>query len=171
MAAKKFGKPAARSNLSPLAQAFVESDAAASKHPQFEAGSHVCRFVGIQTPPPPVGKDPWAICEFELESGETRVSLHCLNHRSLSATLPRLKSLCMAVIGAPSLAEYQAFDPEGVFFSAMTGFENEMSEQAAAYSDPENPTYVRVVAVAGKEDGNGGHYMNYSYEGVETEGE
>jgi hypothetical protein len=167
MAAKKFGtgKPApqVRNDVSPYAAQFAASDAGKSRHPQFEVGTHDCTFLGIEMPDAPPGKDPWAIAHFQLEDSSECVALNCMNSRSLNTSLERLKSLMIAVVGCPSREDYDAFDPEGVFFSAMLGYENERAADAAPYLD--GTRKVRVIVTRGKdlEDGSD-FFRNVSYE-------
>jgi len=145
----------------------VESEAAGEKRPLFEPGSYVMNFRGLEIPEPVPGKHEWCIANFDDAAGDERSALFCMSSKSLSSSLPRLKSLLMALINCPTLEEYNTFDPEGKFFSAFLGYENDMSELAAQYTGGQ----VKVIATKGGpvKDKEGEFHVNTSFAPVEEE--
>lgn len=166
MAAKRTPR-VVRNDVSPFAAAFVESEAAGEKRPLFEPGTYVMNFQGLEIPEPVPGKHEWCIANFQSEDQGDRSALFCMSSKSLSSSLPRLKSLLMALIGCPTLEEYNAFDPEGKFFSAFLGYQNDMSELAEQYTGGK----VKVVATKGGavKDKEGAFHVNVSFAQVESE--
>jgi hypothetical protein len=167
MAAGKRAPRVVRNDVSPFAAAFVESEAAGEKRPLFEPGTYVANFQGLEIPEPVPGKHEWCIANFQSEDVGDRSALFCMSSKSLSSSLPRLKSLLMALIKCPTLEEYNTFDPEGAFFSAFLGYENDMSELAAQYIGGQ----VKVIATKGGavKDKEGEFHVNVSFAPVESE--
>lgn len=165
MAAKRAPR-VVRNDVSPFAAAFVESEAAGEKRPLFEPGTYEIAFQGLEIPEPVPGKHEWCIANFQGEGGD-RSALFCMSSKSLSSSLPRLKALLMALIHCPTLEEYNAFDPEGKFFSAFLGYENDMSELAAQYTGGK----VKVIASKGGavKDKEGEFHVNVSFAPVEAD--
>ena len=164
MAAKRAPR-VVRNDVSPFAAAFVEADAAGARCPLFEPGTYVSNFQGLEIPDPVPGHNEWCIAKFADEENGERAALFCISSKSLKTSLERLKSLLMALIGCDDVAQYNEFDPEGKFFSAFMGYENEMSELAAQYIG----SPVKVVAtqggpVKGKE---GEFHVNVSFAAAE----
>ncbi len=166
MAAKRAPR-VVRNDVSPFASAFAASDAAGEKRPLFEPGTYVMNFRGLEIPEPVPGKHEWCIANFDSEDSDERSALFCMSSKSLSSSLPRLKSLLMALINCPTLEEYNAFDPEGKFFSAFLGYENDMSELAEQYTGSK----VKVIASKGGavKDKEGEFHVNVSFTAVEAE--
>ena len=166
MAAKRAPR-VVRDDVSPFAAAFAASEAAGEKRPLFEPGTYIVNFTGLEIPEPVPGKHEWCIANFSSEEHGDRSALFCMSSKSLSSSLPRLKSLLMALINCPTLEEYNAFDPEGKFFSAFLGYQNDMSELAEQYTGSK----VKVIATKGGEvrDKPGEHHVNTSFAPVEEE--
>lgn len=165
--ANKRAPRVVRNDVSPFAAAFAASEAAGEKRPLFEPGTYVMNFQGLEIPEPVPGKHEWCIANFASEDQGDRSALFCMSSKSLSSSLPRLKSLLMALIGCPTLEEYNAFDPEGKFFSAFLGYENDMSELAQQYTGGQ----VKVIATKGGavKDKEGEFHVNTSFAAVDTE--
>jgi hypothetical protein len=166
MAAKRAPR-VVRDDVSPFAAAFAASEAAGEKRPLFEPGTYVMNFTGLEIPEPVPGKHEWCIANFSSEEHGDRSALFCMSSKSLSSSLPRLKSLLMALINCPTLEEYNAFDPEGKFFSAFLGYENDMSELAEQYTGSQ----VKVVSTKGGpvKDREGEFHVNTSFSPVDAE--
>lgn len=166
MAAKRTPR-VVRDDVSPFAAAFAASEAAGERLPFFDPGTHIVDFKGLDIPEPVPGKHEWCHANFESESLGERSAIFCMSSKSLSSSLPRLKSLLMALIKCPTLEEYNTFDPEGKFFSAFLGYENDMSELAAQYTGGA----VKVIAVQGGpvKDKPGEFHINCTFAAVDTE--
>lgn len=164
MAAKKSSKPAPRAsaNQSKWKRGMAKTDAAgAGQDPLFpEEGTYDCTFMGLVAPEAVPGKNEWVNAKFKLEDGSEVTQLHCMSSKSLAASYPRLKALCMAVTGCPTQGQYDEWDPNGDFFDALLGFDNDYSQMAAEYV---GLAQVRVKIVSGGDDGKGDWFRNASY--------
>jgi hypothetical protein len=160
MAAKRTPR-VVRNDISPFAAAFVAAEAAGERQPLFEPGTYVMNFTGLDVPEPVPGKHEWCHAKFESEESGERTALFCMSSKSLSSSLPRLKKLLMSLIGCEDEAQYAEFDPEGKFFSAFMGYENDMSELAAQYVG----SPVKVIATKGGpvKDKEGEFHVNCSF--------
>ncbi len=130
-----------------------------------EEGTYQCTFLGLIAPEPVPGKDEWVNARFQIESGpagegEEVTQLHCMSNKSLAASFPRLKSLCMAITGCPTQEQFDEWDPNGDFFDALLGFDN---EYASLVDDYVGQAKVQVRVVSGGEARDGDWYRNASY--------
>jgi hypothetical protein len=162
-AAPKSTKP----RVSPLAAATATAGALDEKDPQFDVGEHVATFNGLEEKPPVPGQQTWVLGKFTDAEGTNRVVLFCTGATSLEMTGKRMKSLAMALIGCPTVADYNAFDPHGEFIDALLGFENKFTEVPEGEGNVNDylGKQVVVVAVLGSEvkDKPGEYYTNVSY--------
>jgi hypothetical protein len=161
MAAKRAPR-VVRNDLSPYAAAFVAAEAAADRPPPFEPGTYTVNFTGLDQPDPVPGHHEWCRAFFESEETGKRVQLFCMSSTALKKSLEGLKALLMALIKCPTLAEYNAFDPEGAFFSAFMGYENDMSELAAQYTG--SPVIVHARQGNEVRDKPGEYHINSAFE-------
>ncbi len=122
--------------VSALASAAASAEVAGDREPKFEEGQWRVTFRECEQPTPVAGKNPWLIIRLkgtgdDEEIGD-RAAPMCVSSKSLSSTGPRVKSLCMALIGMGKDEEedYNVFDPHGEFVDAITS--NDL-EAAAAY--------------------------------------
>lgn len=155
-------KPArASANQSKFKRGFAKSEAGgAGRCPQFpEEGTFDVTFLRLECPEPVTGKNEWCNAVFDLDGSEV-IQLHCMSNKSLAASFPRLKSLCMAITGATTQEEYDEWDPNGDFFDALIGFENDYSELAEGYK---GVAEVRVRITNGGETGDGDWFRNAGY--------
>lgn len=167
MAQRKAARPAPRNDVSPFAAAFVASEAAEDRPPLFEPGTYTANFLGLHQPDPVPGHNEWCIANFESEETGARSVLFCMSSKALKKSLEGLKALLMALIGCDDVTQYNAFDPEGKFFSAFMGYENDMSEMAAQYTG--NPVVVHARLGGEVKDKPGEHHINCSFEAVAAE--
>jgi hypothetical protein len=176
------GKSAAKAKprVSALAAASASSEVAQDREPKFEEGTHRVTFRECEQPAPVAGKNPWLIVRLKgagdsEEIGE-RAAPFCISSKSLSSTGPRVKSLCMALIGMGRDEEddYNSFDPHGEFVDAVTS--NDLEAAAAYYSEKSKgkvseedalealtSTEILAVATLGGEADDGSRYVNVSF--------
>jgi hypothetical protein len=185
---KDKGK-AAKPRVSALARASAESEVGEDREPKFEAGTWRVTLRECEQPTPAAGKNPWLIVRLtgagKDEDLGDRAAPFCISNKSLSSTGPRVKSLCMALIGMGKDDEedYNAFDPHGEFVDAIT--ENDL-QAAAAYLSEHAPkgseisetaalealttTEFYAVATLGGEADDGSRYVNVTFK-PEPDGE
>jgi hypothetical protein len=185
---KSGGGKASKPRVSALAQAAASSEAEQGRDPLFDEGTYRCKFLGCEERPPVAGRNTWLAIKFEGvgddEEIETRVALLCTSQKSLSSTGPRVKSLCMALIGMGKDDEedYNEFDPHGEFIDAITQGD---LDAAAAYLSEHAPkgselsedealealqgAEVIVKVTRGGETDDGGYFRNVSFKPVDGE--
>ncbi len=160
MEKKKAGRKAPAANESKWARAYSGSDAAGTKQPMFpEVGTYACTFKGIEVTDPAPGQREWLIAKFDHDGSEY-AQLFCMDNTSLASSLPRLKSMCMAIAGASDADEYNEWDPQGAFFSALQGFENDFSEFA---EECKGSAQLNVIIARGNDTNDGDWYRNPSF--------
>jgi hypothetical protein len=115
---KKADKP----RVSALGAAVASSDVATDRDPQFDPGSWLVTLTACEMPDPVPGKHPWLVVRLNGEDCGDRVALFCISQRALAASGPRIRSLCMALVGMTSAedADYGEFDPHGEFVDLVT---------------------------------------------------
>lgn len=165
--AQKRAPRVARNDLSPFAAAFVAADAAEDRPPQFEPGSYTVNFVGLRLPDPVPGHNEWCLADFDSEETGKRTVLFCMSSKALKKSLEGLKALLMSLINCPTLEEYNAFDPEGAFFSAFMGYENDKTELAEQYTGGSVIVHARQGGAVPDKEGE--FYVNCAFEAVATE--
>ena len=165
MAAKRAPRQV-RNDISPFAAAFVAADAAEDRPPQFDPGDHIVNFVGLRLPDPVPGHNEWCLADFESEELGRRTVLFCMSSKALKKSLEGLKALLMALIGCDDVDQYNAFDPEGAFFSAFMGYENDKSELAQQYLGGQVIVHARQGSEVLDKSGNGTgeYYRNCAFE-------
>ena len=154
------------SSESPFKRSVGKAKATKTRHPQFEAGVHDATFVDLEERPPVEGKDDYLVATFDVE-GEKHVVLFCMSRKALSMSGPRLKSLGMAITGADSEDEYDAWEEStgetGDFIDALCGYDNPKADDAAGYK---GTAVVRVTASLGGEASDGTNYVNCSFDRI-----
>ncbi len=160
MAKKKAGRTAPAANESKWQRAFAGANAAGTKQPMFpEVGTFACTFLDLEVPDPVPGRKEWLIAKFDHD-GTEYAQLFCMDNTSLASSLPRLKSLCMAILGATDEDEYNEWDPRGAFLSALQGFDNDYSEFAEG---AKGSAKLNVIIARGNETNDGDWYRNPSF--------
>lgn len=163
------GKKARNTDPDLLAEAFAESEAGGDQEPLFDAGTYHCAFVGAEQKPAIAGKNEWLVVRFKGVGKDRRIgeraALFCVSSKSLVQSMKRLKPLVMALVGCGDIDEYNEFDPEGKFFSALLGKKNEMSKKAAKMIGTE----VSVRVTKGNETEDGDYYRNHTFRPFEAD--
>ena len=164
--AKEEKKQKRSASESPFKRGLGKTKAAKSRDPQFEAGVHDVTFLNLEERPLVEGKDDYIVGSFE-QDGEKRAVLFCMSRKAQSMSNPRLKSLGMAITGADSEDEYDAWEEStgetGDFLDALLGYDNPKAEDAAGYK---GTAVVRVTATLGGEAPDGTNYVNCSFDRV-----
>lgn len=157
----KEKKSRASANQSKWKRGMAKTEAAGEgRIPQFpEEGTFDVTFERLEAPDPVPGKNEWCNAVFTLDGAEV-IQLHCMSNKSLAASYPRLKSLCMAIVGCGSAEEYDEWDPNGDFFDALLGFDNDFSELVEQYA---GKAQVRVRITNGGETNDGDWFRNANY--------
>jgi hypothetical protein len=140
------------------------------RQPLFDVGTHVCTFNGLEQKPTKPGSHEWLHAKFTLENGDEVVQMFCASGKSVTRTAERLKQLCMVLSGAPSVEEYNAFDPHGEFVDALLGFENRFTEAAAGEGNVNDyiGSTVVVKITKGNATEDGDFYREPSFSAAEA---
>lgn len=106
------------------------------------------------------------------EIGE-RIQWFSTAGKSSHVSGPRIKSLCMALLGLTDSDEYQAFDPNGLFLDAILKFDLDeaaeyMAEQGVSESAEDarevlDEANVVIVVTKGSDKDNGGFFRNATF--------
>lgn len=173
--AKFAGKKAAKSagkKGSAFARSAAASAAAEARGAEFEPGEYLVHPKDCQESDngsygfvfDGVGEDE--------EIGE-RIQWFSTAGKSSHVSGPRIKSLCMAMLGLTDSDEYQAFDPNGLFLDAILKWDlNEaaeyMAEQGVAESVEDarevlDEANVVIVVTKGGDKDNGGYFRNATF--------
>lgn len=164
------GKKVRNTDPDMLAEAFAEAEAGSDQEPLFDAGkTYHCAFMAAEQKPAIAGKNEWVVVRFKgvgkHKSIGERAALFCVSSKSLVQSMKRLKPLVMALVGCGDLDEYNEFDPEGKFFSALLGKKNEMSKKAAKLVGKE----ISVTVTRGNETEDGDYYRNHKFRPFEDD--
>lgn len=182
-AAPKAQTKPARPRVSAVAAAMAAAeDVGSGRPPEFEPGDHIATFNGLAERPHVPGHQTWIDASFTDAEGTQREVRFCTSAKALDTTGKRLKNLCKALVGVPSVEEYNAFDPHGEFLDGLLGFLETFEATVGEEKMQINPseyvgTKLRVIAVQGnavldKETGEakaGEFYVNCRFESVDAE--
>lgn len=123
MASKFSGKG---KRVSAFAKAAAKSEPKQNDGDLFDVGKYRVRFVDCSE------GENGALCvklAGDKKVGE-RIQWFSTVGKSIHVSAPRIKSLCMAIVGISDAEEYSEFDPHGEFINAIVPFD---TDAAAAY--------------------------------------
>lgn len=176
-ATKAPAKPA-KPRVSSFAQAVSEAGDSSDKTPLFpEPGTYLVPFKGLSIKPQNDGSThEWMQATFELD-GEEVAQLFCISGTSRKRSAERVKQLCMALVGVPTVADFNAFDPHGEFVDCLLGFaesfEGTVGDEKVTITPSEYVgTTIEVIIRKGNDTKDGDWYREPTFKPApESEGE
>jgi len=174
-AARPAAQPAA-SAMSARQQRMAQYHGAVSeaREPMLPAGGpYRIRFTAVEEPPPPPGKDPWAIFRFTVEGsndpdvpeGGAYAALFPISSRAMAASGPKINALCVAAAGFEDQAAFFEWDAQSEYYCASLGEQNALA--AEGYTLVGRVADVKVHH--GKETATGDYYREYTWYPVPEE--
>lgn len=167
----KGGKAGRNTDVDTLARAFAESESGDDREPMFDARSKPYRvkFLGAEQKPAIMGKNEWVVVKLKCVGADKkhgeRAALYCISSKALAQSMKRLKTLPMALLGITDLDEYNQFDPDGSFFSALLGKKNGKSKKAAKCTGVEILAKVR----RGGDTDDGDYFRNVTFAALDED--
>jgi hypothetical protein len=179
---KPSAKPAAKAPVKPrvsaLAAAVAEAGEAGNQNDLFpEPGDYEPKFLALNERPMNDGSaHQWVEAKFELEDGSEVSQLFCVSGKSRKRSAERIKQLCMALVGVPTVADFNAFDPHGEFIDCLLGFaesfEGTVGDEKVTITPSEYVgTKIRVKIQKGNETADGDWYREPTFRPLATEEE
>lgn len=172
MASKFQGKGKSKGRVSAFAKAAAKSEPKQPEGDLFDPGKYRVGFVDCSE------GENGALCVKlagrgnDEEIGE-RIQWFSTAGKAIHVSAPRIKSLCMALLGCADADEYSEFDPHGEFINAIVPFD---TDAAAAYLVEAGKAKNAKAALAliaeaefgikvskGGERGDGGFFRNASF--------